>query len=223
MKVFVVIAAYNEEQTIKQVAAEVRNQGYQVLVVDDGSTDQTAKLASEAGAVVLSHSFNRGQGAALQTGIVYALNQKAEIIVTFDGDGQFLAEEIKTVIKPIVDGKVQVVLGSRFLKPGGTVPRKKEMILRLATWVTNLYTGLKLTDIHNGFRAFSRQAAFGLDIRQDGMAHASEILEQIKRFNFKYQEVPVTVKYTEYSLKKGQKLSNSFRIILDLLISRISQ
>jgi glycosyltransferase involved in cell wall biosynthesis len=223
MNIFVVIAAYNEAKSVGTVVAEVKNCGYNVVVVNDGSGDDTAKIAAAAGATVLSHAINRGQGAALQTGITYALSRGAQIIVTFDADGQFEAKEIEGVVKPLLLGVADVVLGSRFLKKENSVPKEKLFILKFATAVTNYYTGLKLTDIHNGFRAFSQKAALALEIRQDGMAHASEILEQIKKHDFIYREVPVTVKYTDYSRAKGQKITNSFRIIFDLLISRLTR
>jgi len=217
----VVIPAYNEERMIGEVVAGLKDKVSQIIVVNDGSTDLTAKMAKQAGADVISHSLNRGQGAALQTGIIYALNKGADVIVTFDADGQFLSAEIDQIIKPLLLGQVDVTLGSRFLDDRSDIPKEKLLILKVATWVTNLYTGLKLTDIHNGFRGLSRQAAALIEIRQDGMAHASEILEQIRKHNLKYQEVPVTIKYTDYSRAKGQKVTNSFRIIKDLLLSRL--
>jgi len=223
MIISVVIPAYNEAKTITQVVNKVKSKASQVIVVDDGSTDQTAELARQAGAEVTIHFLNRGQGAALQTGINFALSQGADIIVTFDADGQLEPSEIDQVIEPLLLGKFDVVLGSRFLGKENKIPWNKKTVLKLAIWVTRLYTGLKLTDTHNGFRAFSRQAAEKIEIRQDGMAHASEILEQIRKNRFNFKEVSMTMKYTEYSMQKGQKLSNSFRIIWDLIISRISK
>ena len=217
----VVIPAYNEEKMIGEVVAGLKDKVSQIIVVNDGSTDLTAKIAKQAGADVISHSLNRGQGAALQTGIAYALNKGADVIVTFDADGQFLSEEVSRIIQPLLLGQVDVTLGSRFLNDQSDIPKSKIFILKIATWVTNIYTGLKLTDIHNGFRGLSRQAAALIEIRQDGMAHASEILEQIRKHNLKYREVPVTIKYTDYSRAKGQKVTNSFRIIKDLLLSRL--
>ena len=223
MKIIVVVPAYNEAEKIGEVVKDIKKVIENIIVVDDGSTDQTGEIAKAAGVIVLTHLINRGQGAALQTGINFALAQGAEIIVTFDADGQLLAPEIDQVVKPLLLGEVDVVLGSRFLNKINKIPRDKKIILRLAVLVTRLYTGLKLTDTHNGFRAMSRQAAEKIKIQQDGMAHASEILEQIKKCSLRFKEVPVTMRYTEYSIKKGQKLSNSFRIILDLIIGRISR
>lgn len=240
MKIIVVVPAYNEAVKIGEVVKDIKKEIENVIVVDDGSNDETGEIAKTAGAIVLTHSINRGQGAALQTGINFALEYGADIIVTFDADGQLLASEIDQVVKPLLLGEVDIVLGSRFLNKSSTflrglmpqgkvldkinqIPANKKIILRLAILVTRLYTGLKITDTHNGFRAISSQAAKKIEIRQDGMAHASEILEQIKKYNLKFKEVPVTMRYTEYSIKKGQKLSNSFRIILDLILDRFSK
>lgn len=223
MKIFVVIPAYNEVKTISQVVSEVKPKVSEVVVVDDGSTDATVESAKQAGAEVLIHFLNRGQGAALQTGINFALKQGADIIITFDADNQFKPEEIDQVAKPLLLGKADVVLGSRFLNKKDTIPRGKEIVLRLAVLITRLYTGLNITDTHNGFRAFSAKAAGLIQIKQDGMAHASEIIEQIKKHRLKFVEVPITVKYSEYSLDKGQKLTNSFGIVWDLIIGRISK
>lgn len=223
MKISVVIPAYNEAKVIGKVVREVKDKVSQVIVVDDGSTDQTAEIARQAGATVTTHFLNRGQGAALQTGINFALNSGADIIVTFDADNQHRAEEIEEVVKPLLLGQVDAVLGSRFLNKKNQIPFSRKIILKMAAKFTRIYTGLAVTDAHNGFRALSVKAAGLIKIRQDGMAHASEILEQIKKHKLKFQEVPVTIKYTDYSLEKGQKMSNSFRILWDLIIGRIAR
>jgi len=223
MIISIVIPAFNEATMVASVVKAVKNKVNQVIVVDDGSSDNTGAEAEQAGATVLTHLLNRGQGAALQTGINFALKSGADIIVTFDADGQLNAEEIDRVVEPLILGGVDIVLGSRFLKPTSQVPAAKKIILKLAIGVTNLYTGLKLTDIHNGFRAMSRLAAQKIEIKQDGMAHASEILEQVKKYQLKFTEVPITIYYTDYSIQKGQKLSNAFRIIWALILGRISR
>jgi glycosyltransferase involved in cell wall biosynthesis len=223
VKIVVVIPAHNEEKMIAEVVKEVRTVCPHVFVVDDGSSDRTAAAAFGAGAVTLRHSINRGQGAALQTGIAAALQAGAEAIVTFDADGQMLATDIPKLVSPIESGECDVVLGSRFISrsdlPANKIPFLRTLTLKLALVFTQLTTGLKLTDTHNGLRVFSRRAADRVQIKCDRMAHASEILEIIGQEKFNYREVPVTIKYTAYSLKKGQRLSGAFRIIRDLLIS----
>ncbi|MFA6382287.1 MAG: glycosyltransferase family 2 protein [Candidatus Buchananbacteria bacterium] len=223
MKTIVVIPAYNEAKAISQVVKKIKDKAYDVIVVNDGSADNTGELAKQAGAAVVNHFLNRGQGAALQTGLDFALSLQADIIVTFDADGQHEANEIDDLVEPLLLQKADVVLGSRFLSDKNQIPFWKKQVLKLATWFTRFYTGLPVTDVHNGFRALSRRAAELIEIRQDGMAHASEIIEQIKIHQLRFIEAPVTIRYTEYSLQKGQKLSNSFRIIWDLIIGRISK
>ncbi|MFA5022258.1 MAG: glycosyltransferase family 2 protein [Patescibacteria group bacterium] len=223
MIISTVIPAYNEAKKIGQVINEIKDKVTKIIVVNDGSNDATGEIASQGGAIVLNHFINRGQGAALQTGINFALAKGADIILTFDADGQHQASDIDKMIQPLLLGQVQVVLGSRFLGQKAKMPFVRKVILKLATLFTQLYTGLKVTDTHNGFRAFSRQAAELIEIKQDGMAHASEIIEQIRKYDLKYIEVPVVIEYTDYSLQKGQKLSNSFRIVWDLILGKISR
>ena len=221
MRVAAVIPAYNEASAIMPVVKAGCDAVERVIVVNDGSSDNTAALAADAGATVLSHALNRGQGAALQTGITYAVREGFDAVVTFDADGQHRAEEIPIVLGPIIQGKADVVLGSRFLDSKANIPTVRRLVLKTATALTRLYTGLDVTDAHNGFRAFSRSAASAIDLQQEGMAHASEVLEQIKRFRLRYVEVPVTITYTDYSLSKGQRLTNAFKIIWELLLGRV--
>jgi glycosyltransferase involved in cell wall biosynthesis len=186
--------------------------------VDDGSTDQTYQLAKNQGVIVLSHLINRGQGAALQTGTEYALALGAQIIVHFDADGQFLAKEIKDIIKPIENGECEVVFGSRFLGKKSQIPWLKEkIILPLASLINRLFWQIKLTDPQSGFRALSRRAAEKIEIKQDRMAHCSEIIAKVFINNFSFKEVPMTIIYHSF----GQKFSEGIKIIKDLFISRL--
>lgn len=226
MKLAIIIPAYNEAKMIAEVVKEVRTASPHVFVVDDGSRDETAARARSAGAAVLKHVLNRGQGASLRTGIAAALRSEADIIVTFDADGQMSVADIPALTAPIEAGLCDVVLGSRFAASDSrsktkdsSMPTVRRWTLKAALMFTRATTGLKLTDTHNGLRAFSREAAAKLDLRCDRMAHASEILEEISRLGLRYREVPVTIKYTDYSLAKGQKMSGAFRIIKDLLMS----
>ncbi|MFA5133799.1 MAG: glycosyltransferase family 2 protein [Patescibacteria group bacterium] len=216
MNLFVIIPAYNESKIIAETIRSVKSLYPNVVAVDDGSADNTFEEAEKAGAVALRHIINRGQGAALRTGINYAILKGAEIIVTFDADGQFEPSEIEKMIKPIRDGECDITLGSRFLGKN-KVPFLKNWILKLAIFFTRAITGLKLTDVHNGFRAISAKAGMKIKIRQDRMAHASDIIHEIARLGLKFKEVPVTVKYTDYSIRKGQKISGALKIIFDLM------
>ena len=221
--VWFVIPALNEGPRVGEVIAEVIEAGYNAVLVDDGSTDGTATVASENGAYVVSHLINRGQGAALQTGIDYALQQDAKKIVTFDSDGQHRLEDAVLMLETLDQPNCEVVLGSRFRGKAIDMPFMRRIVLSAATIFTNLTTGLKLTDTHNGLRALSAEGAAQIKLRQDRMAHASEILSIIARKKIPYIEVPVTIVYTEYSLKKGQKLSNSLRILEDLMFAGLAR
>ncbi len=226
---FIVIAAYNEEKSLPKVIETLVQEGYKnIIAVDDGSTDYTiatskAKAATlDANIHILKHVINRGQGASLKTGIDYAVEQGANVIVTFDADGQHSAKEIKDIIQPVHSGEVDMALGSRFIGSKKTnVPRFKKMVLKGGILFTWMFSGTKLTDTHNGFRAFSRKAAQQIQIRQDRMEHASEIIDEICKKNISFKEVPVTITYSEYSRKKGQSSFNSLKIASKLILRKL--
>jgi len=221
-KTFIVIPAYNEEKMIDKVIFDIKKEGFSnIIVVDDGSVDKTAQVAKKAGAKVLRHILNLGQGAALETGFEYCRRKKADIIVSFDADGQFKACEIKKVIKPIIEKKVDIVLGSRFLGKTINMPFLKFIILKAGIIFTDIFSNIRLTDTHNGFRAFSKEALEKISINHSGMAHASDIIDQINKNDLKFKEVPVTVLYNDYSLKKGQSVFNSFNIVINLLFEKL--
>jgi glycosyltransferase involved in cell wall biosynthesis len=213
----VIVPAFNESAIIGPIIGSLRSRFANVVVVDDGSADATASAALAAGAVVLRHAVNAGQGAALQTGIDYALARGAAYVATFDADGQHRVEDLVTMLAALQGGSHDIVLGSRFLGHAEGLQFARRLVLKAAVLFTNLTTGLRLTDAHNGLRVLTAPAARRLRIRQDGMAHASELIEQIGRLGLRYAEVPVTITYSEYSQAKGQRLSNSLLILRDLL------
>jgi glycosyltransferase involved in cell wall biosynthesis len=213
--VWVVIAAFNEAAVIRSVVGEVVAAGWPVVVVDDGSRDATAAAARMAGVVVLRHAINLGQGAALQTGIDYALRRGAARIVTFDADGQHRVEDIPVVLDAL--GDADIALGSRFLGSIEGASAGRRALLRTATAVSNGMSGLRLTDAHCGLRAFRASAAPRLRITQDRMAHASELLRKIKTSALRVAEVPVTIRYTDYSMRKGQRGFAAVRILFDYI------
>ncbi len=217
---WVVVAAYNEAATVGRVLADVASHGYRIVVVDDGSTDGTAAAAAAADSVI-RHPINLGQGAALQTGIEYVLQQGAEIVVTFDADGQHRAADIEALIQAIGKANADFALGSRFLGQPINLPLSRRLLLKAATLFTRMTTGLRLSDTHNGLRAMTRRGASIILLRQNRMAHASEILSQIAASGLNYVEVPVSVEYTAYSLAKGQRLGGGLTILLDLAASRL--
>ncbi len=221
--VFVVIPAYNEEPCIEQVVREVRTLYPHVVVVDDGSKDDTFEAAKRSAGYVLRHLINRGQGAALQTGIEFALKRGARFVVTFDADGQHCVQDIQAMVEPIRRGECDITLGSRFLGETVDIPLGRRLTLRLGVIFTRFINRVKLTDAHNGFRAFSRRAAQKINITLDRMAHASELIDQIKLCGLPFREVPVQVRYTPYSLAKGQSSRGAFRIVLHYVLGRVFQ
>ncbi len=221
IKKIVVIAAYNEEKKVTSVVDEVSKYVDLVIVVDDGSKDKTADVIKNKKAVVLKHCINLGQGAALQTGFDYAKKFNPDVVVTYDADGQFEAKEISKIIKPVLDKKVEVVLGSRFLGKTVNMSPVRKYILKLGILFTWIFSEIKLTDTHNGFRALSNKALNLIEINQNRMAHASEIIDNIVRKNLSYIEVPVTVKYDDYSKQKGQSNFNSIKILLELILNKL--
>lgn len=217
-KTFCVIPAWNEERNIDSVLPAVKTAVDEVVVVDDGSEDNTYLRAKKHGVTVLRHIINKGQGAALETGNQYCLQKGADIIVHFDADGQFLAREIKDIVGPIHAGEVDVVFGSRFLEKRSFIPwKKRKIILPLAKVVNRLLLGSDLTDPQSGFRAFSATAAPKINIEQDGMAHCSEIIHKAFKNDLKMKEIPITVIYRDF----GQSFGGGIRIIKDLLLARI--
>lgn len=222
VKIIVVIAAYNEEKKVANVVNEVSKYVDLVIVVDDGSKDKTADIVKNKKAIVLRHFINLGQGAALQTGFDYAKKLNPKVVITYDADGQFEAKEILKIIKPILDKKVDVVLGSRFLGKIINMSSIRRYILKLGILFTWIFSEIKLTDTHNGFRAFSNKALNLIEITQNRMAHASEIIDEIKRNNLSYKEIPVTVKYDDYSKQKGQSSLNSIRILIELISRKLN-
>ncbi|MGE0038987.1 MAG: glycosyltransferase family 2 protein [Xanthobacteraceae bacterium] len=220
-RISVVVAAYNEARVIAGVVAGVVHAGYDVVVVDDGSSDRTRDLAAAAGALVLRHPINLGQGAALQTGIEFALRQGADIVVTFDADGQHRIADAPRLIAALHAHGADFALGSRFLGGAVNQPLSRRILLRLATLFTRLATGLSVTDTHNGLRAMTRRGASVIKLRQNRMAHASEILHQIADSGLKFVEVPVTIEYSAYSLEKGQTMGDALVILTDLFARRL--
>jgi glycosyltransferase involved in cell wall biosynthesis len=220
--IFVIIPAYNEGPMLVATVQPLVQQGYAVVVVDDGSSDDTWALLVGLPVYALRHSINLGQGAALQTGMTFALQQGADIIVHFDADGQHRVEDIATLIAPICAGEADVVLGSRFLHKADSalVPPARRLMLRAAVLVNVLMTGMWLTDAHNGLRALSRRAASQIELQENRFAHASEILLQIRQHRLRYTERPTQIAYTAYSLAKGQKPWNALHIVMDLVIRR---
>jgi glycosyltransferase involved in cell wall biosynthesis len=221
--VWVVIAAYNEERAIGDVLSGLKPYFPNVVIVDDGSRDATSQIARAHGANVLRHVFNRGQGAALQTGIEFALSRGAPFVATFDADGQHRVQDLQLMRKRLDETGADLALGSRFLGEAIGITTSRRLFLKAATWFELITTGVPLTDAHNGLRLIRRDAALRIRIRQDWMAHASDIIRQIGELKLKYIEVPCTIRYTDYSMAKGQSLLGSLQILKDLLMRELQR
>jgi len=218
--IVVVIPAHNERKTIGKVIKDLKNHNYnKIIVIDDGSTDNTDLVASTKGAMVVGYLHNYGQGHALSKGIDLAFQlDKPDIIITFDADGQHQAKDVKNLIKVIKEG-YDVALGSRFLKKN-KIPFFKKIILKGGVLMIKLFYGADVTDAHNGLRALSAKAAKVINITENRMAHASEIMEKIMKHQLKYKEVPVTIKYTKYSKLKGQSIFNALKILWRMFVRK---
>jgi glycosyltransferase involved in cell wall biosynthesis len=217
--VWVVVPLYNEGSVIGEVVEGVRATFTHVLCIDDGSSDGSAAAAEAAGAVVVRHPVNLGQGAALQTGFEYALSVPSmRWVVTFDADGQHQVSDVVAMLEMAHTNDLDVVFGSRFLDDRTDAGGLKGLVLKAAVAYTNLTTGTRLTDAHNGLRVLSRDVVAEIDITQNRMAHASELVHQIGKLGVRYGESPVHILYTDYSRSKGQSLWNSVNILADLIL-----
>jgi len=218
----VVIPMHNEATVIADVLADVHRRFAHVVCVDDGSRDDCAAIARAAGAHVVRHPQNLGQGAALETGIRHALARlDVGYVVTFDADGQHGVDDAADMVALARASDLQVVLGSRFLGAAEGITGSRRAVLRAAVRFTRSTTGLEVTDAHNGLRVLRRDAADQVRLRLHGMSHASEILSIIASRGFSYAEHPVTISYSDYSMAKGQRSYNALNIIFDLMVNRL--
>ena len=215
--VWIIVPAFNEGQVIGDVVADLRSAFAHVVVVDDGSRDDTADVALRAGAHVVPHPVNLGQGAAIQTGVEYARRQPgAELFATFDADGQHRVKDVLAMLERISGGDADLVIGTRFT--GSTIvrtPPLKRLILRTAAFLSPSSRRLGLTDAHNGLRVFNRTVAEHLNLTMSGMSHASEFIKLADENRWRVTEQPVEILYTAYSLSKGQPLLNGVNIVFD--------
>lgn len=220
---YVVIPAFNEGPVLAAVLKELVGNGYRVILVDDGSTDKTSEIAGSWPVHYLRHRINLGQGAALMTGMAFARELGAGFVVHFDADGQHSMEDIEVLMAPLLGGEADISLGSRFLKKEhrDMVPKGRRGVLRMARWINYAFTGVLLTDAHNGLRALNRRALDSIELQESGRAHATEILREMRKKGLRWEEVPVGINYNEYAREKGTTFWDGFQVLGDLLISKI--
>lgn len=225
--VWIIVPAFNESTVIGAVITGLRSVFASIVVVDDGSSDDTAAIARRAGAYVVRHPVNLGQGAAIQTGVEFARSRpEARVFATFDADGQHRVTDVVRMVERLARDDLDIVIGTRFAAPAAAaaVPPLKRLVLRTAVWLSPRTRRLGLTDAHNGLRVFNRTVADHLDLTMTGMSHAGEFIALIAENGWRVGEEPVEVLYTEYSKAKGQPLLNGVNIIVDgLLRKRMSR
>lgn len=220
-QIFIIIPVYNEKPVVlAAVIKKLQELPYTIVLIDDGSTDKIAKNFIDE-CVVLTHPVNLGQGAALQTGFQFAKIMKADAVVTFDADGQHIPDDLDDLLTPVLSNQADVALGSRFLKKKKNIPAGKMLVLHIARWINFLFTGILLTDAHNGLRAFNKTAIEKIRITENRMAHASEILFEIKKHRLRFIEVPVNIIYTDYAKQKGQSAWDSIKVLFDLVLHKL--
>lgn len=222
MKNLIIIPAYNESEVIESTLKDLRHTlvsgklSFDILVIDDGSSDNTGILATPYTDYLLTHARNCGLGAALMTGIEFAKRNGYDSCITFDSDGQHDPKDIATAITALKSGN-DVVIGSRFLGSHANMPKGRRLVLALGNFVTFLFFGVWTTDSQSGFRALSKRAIQGLNLKSNRMEVSSEFFAEIHRLKLKYSEIPIHINYTSYSLSKGQKNTASMGVLIKLL------
>lgn len=223
-EVAVIVPVFNEAQVIEKILNNLLKVFQNVICIDDGSQDNSIEEINKTKATLIKHPINLGQGAALQTGIEFALiNPNIDYFVTYDADGQHSIDDVLIMLKTIQRSNVDIVLGSRFLGRAENISWLKKYVLKLAVIFSNKTTGIKLTDAHNGLRVFNRKVASQLDITMPDFSHASEIIDRIANKKFSFEEVPITIAYTDYSRKKGQSMLNAINISFDILLNKVTK
>lgn len=233
--IWFLVRAYNEEKTIGSVIDEIIANGYTtVVVVNDGSKDDTAGVVEQkkqaypdVRVLLLSHLINRWGGAANKTlydfATQYAQQLWIERWVTFDADGQMDVADMDTFALYMKTNAYDVLLGSRFVEGwvAEDMPLLRGIILRWGRVLTRIFNGIRISDPHNGYRVRTSSAISQIRITSDGMLYANEVNDEIKKHQLRFCEVPVYIRYTEYSLWKWQKNSNALKILIELIYRKI--
>ena len=213
-----VVPAFNEQKVIKDIINNLLKKFPNVIVVNDGSNDRTLEIINELDIKVLSHEINLGVGAAVQTGFDYVSKiPNAKAVITFDADGQHLVDDAVAMAKEILICDEGIIFGTRFPKHSKNIPKLKRIVLKLIARITDLVTGVTLSDAHNGLKAYKVSTIKELELQFSSYSYESELITQVAKKKIDYKEMPTDIKYTSYSIKKGQKLLNGLLIIEDLL------
>jgi glycosyltransferase involved in cell wall biosynthesis len=216
LKVIIGIPAFNEENNIGPIVVKLKKKYDHVVVCDDGSSDMTQTIASSLGAIVVRHEKNLGYGAAIKTIFNESKKIDADVLVTFDADGQHQISEIDTVLKPLSDNKTDIVIGSRFLGTTKNLPKYRKFGIKTITGLTNTMTGSNLSDAQSGFRAYSKKALNEISLTDSGMGISTEILIKCAKKNMKITEVPITISYENNSHSK-EPLSHGASVIVSTI------
>lgn len=226
MKLLIIIPAYNEEKMIGKVIDSLKkykkNKNTDLLVIDDGSLDNTYKTVKQKKVTVIRHIINRGLGVSLGTGFAYAAEHDFDYVVTFDADGQHQAADINKIIKPLTKRKADVVIGSRLIDPANKMPKLRKIINYLSNIATFILFNLWTTDSQSGLRGFNREAVLKIKIKSQRMEVSSEIFKEIKRLKLSMIEVPIKSVYTDYSIQKGQPVSNAPNVFWKLILHKFN-
>ncbi|WP_425304665.1 glycosyltransferase family 2 protein [Corynebacterium mastitidis] len=221
---WLIVPCFNEGTVIGDVISQARETFPNIVAVNDGSADNSADAIHRAGAHLVNHPVNLGQGAAIQTGVEYARSQPgARYFVTFDADGQHQVKDVLSMVARLRSEPIDIVVGTRFGRPRSEtdqVPWIKRVVLKTVVALSPRTRRLGLTDAHNGLRAFNKKVADQLNLRMNGMSHASEFVALMDDLGWRVTEQPVEILYTEYSLSKGQSLFNGVNILADELLAR---
>ena len=216
--VYVIVPAFNEQNVIKDIINNLLKNFSNVIVINDGSNDKTLETINDLDIKILNHEINLGVGAAVQTGFDYVSNiPDAKAVITFDADGQHLVDDAVAMAKEIMICDEGIIFGTRFPKHSKNIPKVKRFVLKLIAKITDLVTGVTLTDAHNGLKAYKISTIKELELQFSSYSYESELITQVAKKKIDYKEMPTDIKYTSYSIKKGQKLLNGLLIIEDLL------
>ncbi len=216
--IYILVPVFNENKVIRNTLNELLKFFSNIIVVNDGSTDNTIDKLDDLNIALLNHEINLGVGAAVQTGFDYVEKiHDSYAVITFDADGQHSVEDAVSMAKEIQICNEEIIFGSRFIKHQKNVPLVKRNVLKVIAFITKIATGIDLTDAHNGLKAYKVSAIRKLKLQFSGYSYESELITEVAKKNISYKELSTNIKYTEYSIKKGQKLTNGLLIIEDLL------